>query len=166
VTSGTQARFLDQFKNDHDKAVRGFVWSLFKTPPPADFTHALVEAALRTPTDIALTLLNSPFPGDSWQPSQKVMCQIPLLYAVNPKYTSQASYLTQVDPLARAEIFQNSGHALFFDESERFNDLIRDFLQKASLYPAGLPEPRRKAVLPRPTAVSPDLGTATVTAHP
>ncbi len=166
VTSGTQARFLDQFKNDHDKAVRGFVWSLFKTPPPADFTHTLVEAALRTPADIALTLLNSPFPGDSWQPSQKVMCQVPLLYAVNPKYSSQASYLTQVDPQARVEIFQNSGHALFVDEADHFNALMRDFLQKCSFYPAGLPEPRRKTSTPHPVAVSPDSGAAAVTAHP
>ena len=166
VTTGTQSRFLDEFKNDHDKAVRGFVWSLFKTPPPAGFTHALDEAALRTPIDIALTLLNSPFPGNSWQPSQKVMCQVPLLYAVNPKYSSQANYLTQVDPQARVEIFQNSGHALFVDEADHFNTVMRDFLQKCSLYPAGLPEPRRKSGLPHPTAVSPDLGTATVTAHP
>ncbi|HXL73753.1 MAG TPA: alpha/beta hydrolase, partial [bacterium] len=164
--TGTQARFLDEFQNDHTTAVRGFVWSLFKTPPPSDFSHALVEAAMRTPPDIALTLLNSPFPGDRWQPSQKIINQVPLLYAVNPKYTNQASYLTQVDPQARVEIFQNSGHALFFDESERFNDLIRDFLQKSSLYPPGLPESRRKAGLPRPAAVSPDGGTATVTAHP
>ncbi len=144
TTAGPQGRFLTQFKADRPKAIRGFIWSLFKNPPPVDFIHDLVNAAVRTPEDIALNLLNSPFPGDRWQPSQKVMCQVPLLYAVTPKYASQASYLTQIDPLAHAEFFNNSGHALFVDEADHFNSVMREFLQKAALYPPGLPESQHK----------------------
>jgi microsomal epoxide hydrolase len=141
---GPQARFLEQLKNDRPKAIRGFVWSLFKNPPPVDFMHDLVAAAIRTPADIALTLLNSPFPGNRWQPSQKVMFQVPLLYAVTPKYAYQANYLIQVDPQAHVELFNNSGHALFVDEADHFNAAMRDFLQKAALYPPGLPETQHK----------------------
>ena len=144
ATLGPQARFLTQLQNDRSRAIRGFVWSLFKNPPSADFMHDLVAAAIRTPADIALTLLNSPFPGGRWQPSQKVMFQVPLLYAVTPKYAYQANYLMQVDPLARVEFFNNSGHALFVDEADHFNEVMRDFLRKAALYPPGLPEPPRK----------------------
>jgi len=146
TTAGPQGRFLTQFKTDRPKAIRGFIWSLFKNPPPVDFIHDLVNAAVRTPEDIALNLLNSPFPGDRWQPSQKVMFQVPLLYAVTPKYAYQANYLTQVDPQAHVEFFNNSGHALFVDEADHFNSALRDFLQKAALYPPGLPEsPHRKS---------------------
>jgi microsomal epoxide hydrolase len=144
ATVGPQARFLEQLKNDRPKAIRGFVWSLFKNPPPVDFMHDLVAAAIRTPADIALTLLNSPFPGNRWQPSQKVMFQVPLLYAVTPKYAYQANYLIQVDPQAHVELFNNSGHALFVDEADHFNAAMRDFLQKAALYPPGLPETQHK----------------------
>jgi non-heme chloroperoxidase len=144
ATSASQARFLEQFKTDRPKAVRSFVWGLFKTPPPGDFLKKLDSEAIKPPTDIALALMNNAFPGERWQPSLKIMNQIPLLYAVTPKYTSQASYLTQVDPLARVEFFQNSGHALFVDKSDHFNDLLRDFLKNAALYPAGLPEPQHR----------------------
>jgi len=144
ATVGSQGRFLTQFKADRVKAIRGFIWSLFKNPPPVDFIHDLVNAAARTPEDIALNLLNSPFPGDRWQPSQKVMFQVPLLYAVTPKYAYQANYLTQVDPLAHVEFFNNSGHALFVDEADHFNSALRDFLEKAALYPPGLPETQHK----------------------
>jgi microsomal epoxide hydrolase len=72
------------------------------------------------------------------------MFQVPLLYAVTPKYAYQANYLMQVDPLARVEFFNNSGHALFVDEADHFNEVMRDFLRKAALYPPGLPEPPRK----------------------
>jgi non-heme chloroperoxidase len=144
ASSASQSRFLDQFKTDRPKAVRSFVWGLFKNPPPGDFLKELDAEAVKPPTDIALALMNNAFPGDRWQPSLKIMNQVPLLYAVTPKYTFQANYLTQVDPLARVEIFQNSGHALFFDESDHFNALMRDFIRQSALYPAGLPEPAHR----------------------
>ncbi len=158
ATSASQARFLEQFKTDRPKAVRSFVWGLFKKSPPGDFLKKLDDEAVKPPTDIALALMNNAFPGERWQPSLKIMNQVPLLYAVTPKYTSQATYLTQVDPLARVEFFQNSGHALFVDESDHFNDVMRDFLKHAALYPAGLPEPQHKQAGPlhpatRPAAV-------------
>jgi microsomal epoxide hydrolase len=143
-SSASQARFLDQLKNDRLKAVRGFVRGLFKTTPPADFFNQLTEAAARTPVDIALALMNNVFPGESWQPSLQTIRQVPLLYAVTPKFASQAAYLKNVDNVARVVIFEHSGHALFVDESKRFNDLMRDFLRQASLYPAGLSGPRRR----------------------
>jgi microsomal epoxide hydrolase len=139
-----QARFLEQFKTNRVSATRGFVWSLFKTPPPGDFLKKLNQSAIRTPTDIALALMNNYFPGDPWQPSISTMRQIPLLYAVTPKYSFQSSYLTQVCPQARVEIFENTGHALFVDDPDRFNTLMRNFLLQASRYPPGLPESKRK----------------------
>jgi microsomal epoxide hydrolase len=136
----SRERFLKQFKVDRPLATRNFVWGLFKKPPPGDFFHQIVAASSRTPTYIALALMNNAFPGDNWQPSLQTLCQIPLLYAVTPKYKSQSTYLNQVDPQARVEIFEHSGHALFFDEAERFNALVRNFLRHASLYPARLLE--------------------------
>jgi microsomal epoxide hydrolase len=165
-STASQSRFLDQFKTDRPKAVRSFVWGLFKNPPPGDFLKELDNEAVKPPTDIALALMNNAFPGDRWQPSLKIMNQVPLLYAVTPKYTFQANYLTQVDPLARVEIFQNSGHALFFDESDHFNALMRDFIRQASLYPAGLPEPlHRQGDLSHSTP-HPGLGTAALAKTP
>ncbi len=151
ATSASQGRFLEQFKTDRPKAVRSFVWGLFKKSPPGDFLKELGNQAIKPPTDIALALMNNAFPGERWQPSLKIMNQVPLLYAVTPKYTSQANYLTQVDPLAHVEFFQNSGHALFVDESDHFNEVLRDFIRQSALYPAGLPEPKHKqAEPPRP----------------
>lgn len=143
-----EARFMREFKADRPQAVRNFIWGLFKNPPPTDFFKALTAAAVRTPTDIALALLNNVFPGDPWQPGVPTLRQVPILYAVTPKFTSQADYLTQVCPQARVEIFQDTGHALFVDDADRFNDLLRDFLRKAALYPAGWSDPPRKRPVP------------------
>jgi microsomal epoxide hydrolase len=151
TSTAPRVRFLEQFQKDRVNATRGFVWGLFKKHPPMDFYRRLIAAAERTPTDIALALMNNAFPGESYQPSLPTIRQIPLLYAVTPKYTTQAAYLQSVDPLARVEFFTESGHALFYDEAEHFNDAMRDFLRKAALYPAGLPEIKRKQVGPPTT---------------
>ncbi len=134
-----QAKFLEQFKKDREGALRGFIWGLFKNPPPADFTRDLNQSALLTPPDIALSLMNNVFPGDSWQPSIQTLRQVPLLYAVTPKFAFQADYLSHLAPLSRVEIFENTGHALFVDDPDHFNNALRNFLRQATRYPAGIP---------------------------
>ncbi len=158
ATTASQARFLEQFNTDRPKAIRSFVWGLFKKPPPGDFLKKLGDEAIKPPTDIALALMNNAFPGERWQPSLKIMNQVPLLYAVTLKYTSQANYLTQVDPLARVEFFQNSGHALFVDESDHFNEVIRDFLRQSAIYPAGLPDTSTPKNRSTPSSPSTNIG--------
>jgi microsomal epoxide hydrolase len=139
-----RARFLERFKNHRPRATRNFVAGLFKKQPPADFIRKLNEAASRVPIDIALALMNNYFPGEPWQPSIPTIRQIPLLYAVTPKYTTQAQYLASVDPQASVEFFQDAGHALFVDDPEHFNNALRNFLRQASLYPGGVPHPAPK----------------------
>ena len=94
--------------------------------------------------------MNNAFPGEAYQPSEKVMSQVPLLYAVTPKYGPQAAYLKQIDPQATVEFFTDSGHALFFDEADHFNATMRDFLRHAAFYPAGLPQPQKRRLEPTP----------------
>ncbi len=148
VTTGRQAKFLEDLKTDRTNALRGFVWSLFKKPPPPDFIRELSQDALLTPPDIALALLNNVFPGDRWQPTVQTLRQVPIFYAVTPKLSFQANYLAQVSPLAHVEVFENTGHALFVDDAERFNSALRVFLRQAAFYPPQLP-PR---LSPKPTA--------------
>ncbi len=150
VTTGRQAKFLEDLKTDRPNALRGFIWSLFKKPPPPDFIKDLSQSALLTPPDIALALLNNVFPGDRWQPSVQVLRQIPIFYAVTPKLSFQANYLAQVSPLAHVEMFENEGHALFVDDAARFNSALRNFLRQAAFYP-----PQVSARMgPKPTATA------------
>ena len=154
TSTASRVRFLNQFKNNRVPTTQGFVWGLFKKPVDPEFLKALDESADRTPTDIALALMNNVFPGDSWMPSLPTMKQIPLLYAVTPKYSFQAGYITQVDPQATVEFFQNTGHALFVDDADHFNTTLRNFLEKSKAYPPGLPETKHKT--------NPTLGSAPV----
>jgi microsomal epoxide hydrolase len=140
-----RTRFLENFKRDKTAATRGFVWGLFKKSPPLEFFHRIAAAADRVPAPMALALMNNYFPGENYQPNMPTIKQIPLLYAVTPKYTSQAEYLLSVDPQARVEFFKGTGHALFVDDADHFNDTLRDFLRHAGTYPGGWPHAAPKA---------------------
>ncbi|HJT23920.1 MAG TPA: alpha/beta fold hydrolase [bacterium] len=144
-----QGKFLLEYEKNPGPALRGFIWSLFKTPPPADFTKELNQSALRTPPAIGVSLMDNIFPGEAWQPTIQTIRQIPLFYAITPKFTYQSDYLIQVDPLAHVEIFQNTGHALFVDDPVHFNNALRDFLRAAKRYPSGWFTISKPAATPR-----------------
>jgi pimeloyl-ACP methyl ester carboxylesterase len=51
----------------------------------------------------------------------------PVLYVVTQQLAKQAEIVRKTKPDARVELFTEAGHALFVDEPERFNELIRAF---------------------------------------
>ncbi|HTC21468.1 MAG TPA: alpha/beta fold hydrolase, partial [bacterium] len=146
--STQRSPFLMEFQTDRENANRNYVWGLFKQQAHAGFYKKLIQSAALVPTQIALSALDNTIPGENWDPGLKALRQVPLLYAITPKFATQAAYLQQVDPQARVENFDHSGHALFVDEPEHFNAVIRDFLHQSSLYPAGLPSARSHAAPP------------------
>jgi microsomal epoxide hydrolase len=46
-----------------------------------------------------------------------------------PGRLRQAEIVKQEIPAARIEVFNDSGHAIFMDEPERFNAAVEDFLR-------------------------------------
>jgi len=51
-----------------------------------------------------------------------------LLYVARAAQRSQGEVITAILPAAQVEIFQNSGHALFVDEADRFNKRLDRFI--------------------------------------
>lgn len=138
-----RSAFLKNFQADRPNEDRNYIWGLFKHPPSAGFFKTLLASADRVPTDIALDMLDQTQPGDAWQPSVRALQGTPLLYAITPKFSQQGDYLKQAAPQSRVELFSQSGHALFVDDSKRFNTLLEDFIWQSSLYPAGWSRPGR-----------------------
>lgn len=153
----SRGTFLKLFESDRVNADKDYVWGLFKQTPPKGFSKKMIAASDLIPTDIALAALDNTQPGDGWVPGIPAIRQVPILYAITPKYVSQAAYLQQVDAQARVETFETAGHALFVDEPERFNNLIKDFLRQASTYPAGLPHGTVKALVAAPSSAPTEI---------
>ncbi len=61
--------------------------------PPKGFSKRMIAAAVLVPTDIALAALDNTQRGDGWEPHNSTLRKVPFLYAITPKYASQAAYL-------------------------------------------------------------------------
>lgn len=100
--------------------------------PPA-FRARLVDSCTSMPAASAYGLLLDYLFTDN---SQLVMkCSRPLLYVSQPAMGGQGEMIRQLVPHARVECFADSGHTLFYDQADRFNALLAEFVTAAAAAP-------------------------------
>jgi non-heme chloroperoxidase len=105
-----------------------FVRGMFRRPQAADYLDRLTETALRTPRDIAAELLAYPLPRTYWRDAIYSTSK-PILYVVRPHLLGQAANLQARHPGVETALFADAGHALFIDDAERFDALVRAFIR-------------------------------------
>jgi non-heme chloroperoxidase len=123
--------FVSRLKQNRKVTTERFVRNMYRTPQPETYLRQIIDSALRVPTDAAVALLSYPYPRERWK---KIVytADRPILYAVSTRFSGQAQNLKKNHPKAQIEIFDNAGHALFVDESERFNRVLEQFIEQAA----------------------------------
>jgi microsomal epoxide hydrolase len=132
--SAKRERFLKDIQQAREEATGRFVRNMYKKGQGGLYYKKLTEQALKTPTDIAIKLLENIYPGETWRPEFRKI-KVPLLFVITPRLKDQADYLKDKMPDAWVAVFEDAGHALFVDEDERFNRLLDDFLFVAKFKP-------------------------------
>ena len=128
---GSSGGFKDNLRRDRDKTLREFMGAIFAKPRPEQELAELVRSAKRMPIEDSLALLDYPFERPHWRNIVRRF-QKPLLYVVTPQYEQQAANLKKNRPGTQVELFKKAGHALFVDEAQRFNAVIRKFAVRLS----------------------------------
>ncbi len=113
-------------------AMARFVRSMFHRPQTPEFLDELTEAALHTPPDASALLLAYPVPRSFWRDAIYSVTK-PILYIVTPRLAGQAENLREHHPAVWTDIYDDAGHALFIDDSTRFDAEMLRFLQAAAL---------------------------------
>jgi non-heme chloroperoxidase len=125
-------QYIAQFQRNRKPLTDSFVRSMFKKPRSEEYLKHVIEESLLTPTDTAVALFVGAF---SWDNSKAIpRIDRPTLLAATENLTASYKKLHEQIPGSRLELFQ-SGHALFVDEPERFNQVLESFL--ASVKPQG-----------------------------
>ena len=118
----------DSFK----KYVKGFVGAIFKSSPPPEFIRTVENSALRlaaTPEN-AFAILRKPYAREYYRDTL-YNTQVPIWYAITPRYSEQALLMSERHPLGEFKIYENdAGHALFVDKADEFNLDLENFLRK------------------------------------
>jgi non-heme chloroperoxidase len=132
--AGRRSNFA-QTMNDpvkREQYMRTFSQDIYRKPPPPVLAQAVLDSALQAAPDVAIQLLNQPYPRTYWSETLQKQ-QIPVLYAIRPWLKEQAEALQKkrARDLITIEMFDKAGHALFVDEAESFNQAVLKFSQHA-----------------------------------
>jgi microsomal epoxide hydrolase len=123
--SGIRA-WLKSAQMDRKKFTDEFVRSMFRTKRPEAEIQRIVDASNSTPTNSAVLLILNTVGN-----KQLILSKIdkPLLHIQTTALGKQSEMVKKLLPLARTEIYANTGHALFVDDPERFNHDLENFLR-------------------------------------
>ena len=105
-----------------------FVRSMYKKPQPEEYIQRVVAASLKMPSDSAVAASVSSISRADWRPALAKVDR-PVLVMCQAKLKGMAADpIVSAIPAARAELFEDAGHALFVDDAERFNALLGEFI--------------------------------------
>jgi len=114
-------------KADFSDYIEKFGREIFALEPAPVMLESVIKSALKLSPTQAWGLLNKPYPREYY--AKGVMSvDVPVWYAITKRFGSQGEELLEKHPKALVTIFENSGHALFVDESQRFNQLLISFM--------------------------------------
>jgi microsomal epoxide hydrolase len=119
--------FFRNLRTKRDATVRGFCASMFRTPRTPAYLDALARDAQRMPVEESIRLLSYPRPREFWRDTL-YGTRRPVLYAIRPRWAEQGRLLVERHAAAEMDIYDESGHALFVDEAERFNAAATRFM--------------------------------------
>jgi non-heme chloroperoxidase len=88
----------------------------------------IVEQSLKTPYYIAANLFSSGLFSDYREEAAKGSESVPTLFVVAEHWADAAtSYLNKLTPKASVEVL--GGHLMFWEHSEKFNEMVESFLE-------------------------------------
>jgi non-heme chloroperoxidase len=126
-TNQTHAEFIHNVETNRVKFTQQFVHKMYEKPQPEAYLSSLVNVSLKVPTSVAVALLADLYLKNDMRPTLAKI-NVPLLVVVRTAHQDQAEIVRSVLPTAKTAVFEDAGHALFVDDSERFNQLLENFL--------------------------------------
>lgn len=109
--------------------LEGMMPYVFKKPLSPSELNAIVTAALRTPSSVGVANLTLDFFGRDYRAAFKRI-DVPTLLAIAGTAPDKNEQMQQPIPNATKAVVENAGHAVFYDEPTKFNELLARFLDE------------------------------------
>ena len=119
--------FLTTMQTNRPEETSDFVRSIFRKPHSEEYLQSLIKASMATPTDAAIAMGISGFKTDN-RPALVKIDKPTLIVGATKRLMPQFQNMQKSIPHARLEFFDDAGHALFVDDSDKFNALLNEFL--------------------------------------
>jgi non-heme chloroperoxidase len=121
--------WMNQLQQDRRKQADGFVRFMYKKPQSEDYLRRVSDASIQTPADTAAVLIYNMLAVQDL-PAGLAKINRPVLFTHTPEMQTTADFLkSQLGDKLRLERFDGDGHALFVDDSDKFNHVVEDFVR-------------------------------------
>jgi non-heme chloroperoxidase len=112
---------------------RGMVESLFEQPHPDLDKDKLVESTLKTPTDVGIAMLVMDiFGADRSSPLAKLNKPALVIASASSPLLDLQKAMAATIPGAQFVAIEETGHAVFIDQPNKFDDTLKAFLQSVN----------------------------------
>jgi microsomal epoxide hydrolase len=132
--AGRRSNFAETMNDPvkREQYMRTFSKDIYRKTPPPILAQAVLDSALQAAPDVAIQLLNQPYPRTYWSETLQKQ-NVPVLFAIRPWLKEQGDALQKkrAPELITIAMFDKAGHALFVDEPESFNQAVLKFSQQA-----------------------------------
>ena len=120
---------LKSVLDDRKNATEGFVRKVqFHKPQPEEYIQRVIAAAMSVPTSDAVALLVGRYTADYRAVLPKID-RPTLVCAAKSPFFDRVVVMQKSIPGSQLEVFEGDGHALFVDDSDKFNAAVEDMLQ-------------------------------------
>lgn len=147
-----QLKMLSLYGRAPREYTEGMLHAIISRPlPPAQF-KSIADQAMKTPTAIGTAMLLADLLGADRTGAIPKLDRPALVIAASrsPELEAQRAMAARL-PDGRFDVVADSSHAVFIDQPERFNALLRDFLSELSA-PAPLRSGTAARTVPAPGA--------------
>jgi non-heme chloroperoxidase len=121
---------MNQLQQDRQKQADGFVRSMFKKPQTEEYLTRVVNASIQVPADSAVTLIYNMIAVQDFSGAFARLNR-PVLFLYQPTMQQSADFVkSKLGDKVRIKRFDGDGHALFVDDPENFNRVLREFLKE------------------------------------
>jgi microsomal epoxide hydrolase len=107
----------------------GMMRAIISKPQSDEAIKALVNTGMKTPADVGVGMLVADMFGANRTPAlKKIECPTLIIASAKSSELSRQQSAANQIPHARFEKIENAAHAVFIDQPDRFDELLKSFL--------------------------------------
>jgi pimeloyl-ACP methyl ester carboxylesterase len=126
-----QFKMFAVYQAHQKEYLEGMMHAIISKPQSGGLIEQLVSIGMKTPTDVGVGMLVADMFGVNRTPALKKM-ECPTLIIASAKSFELSHQQAGADqiPHARFEKVEDAAHAVFIDQPDRFNELVKSFVAK------------------------------------
>ena len=124
------SRFIS-LQVEREEWTREFIKEIFHNPPSEEYLEAITQAALSVPTNAAAIMIGNIIlmgPNDLSSVVDTLDRPVLFVYSSLDWAVEAADEVRQLWPESKVKVIDETSHALFVDQPERFNQVLEEFI--------------------------------------